>query len=182
MDTIFHARRSCSHAQYNKHLEIITQIYLHTSHALVTDTIQSFIEKNGWWKIMQITINATRSGWLSDRKILNLNGFIMAYSITLRSAPPLSRTDNEPAVGLWDMRGPPAPHTRIQRTANAPVTDACTAHERTLAHTTPLQLLLIFTKSLGNPTHTGLLLLQLLTGWLSALRSKTQRVFLLLQS
>ncbi len=54
--------------------------------------------ENGWWKIMQITLNAT---CLTERS--NLNGLIMkamAYSIMLRSAPPLSRTDNEPAVGL----------------------------------------------------------------------------------
>ncbi len=90
-----------------------TNIYIHSMHWC--QTWSSRYRENGWWKIMQITLNATCSAdCLTERS--NLNGLIMkamAYSIMLRSAPPLSRTDNEPAVGLWDMRGPPALHTRV---------------------------------------------------------------------
>lgn len=68
----------------------------------------------------------------------HFNWFIMkttAYSITLRSAPPLSRTDNEPAVGLWDMRAPPALHTRT-RLSLTHARHASNAPEHKPAHNT----------------------------------------------
>ncbi len=86
--------------------------------------------ENGWCKIMQITLNATCSGWLSDRKIQLKRAYYESYGIQYHvavCATPLTHRQWA-CSGFMRHAGPSSSsHPRLTH-SKAPVTDACTAH------------------------------------------------------